>query len=682
MKPDSDTFQEEKAGKQEYPPLNADEKSILVKTANAIRQLSMDAVEKADSGHPGLPLGCAEIGAYLYGHVLRHNPKNPKWLNRDRFILSAGHGSMLLYSCLHLSGFNVSIEDIKHFRQLHSITPGHPESLDTEGVETTTGPLGQGVGNAVGQALGLKMLAARFNTRKYNIFDAKVYCLMGDGCMMEGVSSEVSSLAGHLKLDNLILIYDSNSVCLDGPLNESCSENTMERYKAYGWEVHVVDGHDLDALHLLFSELQAHQKRPTLIIAHTIIGRGSPNKAGSSKVHGAPLGAEEVAATKEALGLPEEPFWVPKSVYDYFENRLKKDRLAEDDWQRTFEEWAKENPDLLVEFEKMAKKEMPENLEEKLNAIEIASPSAGRKSSNIVLQELAKMLPWLVGGSADLSCSDLTMLKDFPVIKAENFTGRNIKFGVREFGMATMATGISQTGMFTPYIGTFLTFSDYMRNAIRLCALMRAKVIYQFTHDSIFLGEDGPTHQPIEQYASLRAIPNLHFIRPADANEVKMAWLAALYYDGPTALSLSRQNLPELKETKVPYAEGMGRGAYIIRKEKGEKPDYMLVATGSEVALAMGVAYELEKMGKSVRVISFPCWAIFEKQSEEYKESVFGGDLGIRVSIEAGVELGWHKYIGRKGIPICMHTFGLSAPLQSLIEEFGFNVPAIIEAIL
>ncbi|MEC7838901.1 MAG: transketolase [Chlamydiota bacterium] len=668
--------------KDEYPHLDAGLKDVFIKTANAIRVLSMDAVQKANSGHPGLPLGCAEIGAYLYGHVLNHNPTNPKWLNRDRFILSAGHGSMWLYSCLHLSGFKVSLEDIKNFRQLHSITPGHPESLDTEGVETTTGPLGQGIGNAVGQALGLKILADRFNTQKHKIFDNKVYCLMGDGCVMEGISAEVSSLAGHLKLDNLIVIYDANNISLDGPLDESCSENTKERYKSYGWEVVEVDGHDFDAIHQTFSKVRDNQKRPTLIIAHTIIGRGSPNKAGTHKVHGSPLGEEEILATKQALGLPEEPFWVAQSVYDFFEERLKKDRVKEEEWKTNFDGWAQENPDLFKMFEDMTHHRLPKNLEDRLSAIEINSPIAGRKASNTVLQNLATMLPQLIGGSADLSCSDLTMLKEFPVISPGIFTGKNIKFGVREFGMAAMATGLAQTQMLTPYIGTFLTFSDYMRNAIRLCSLMKEKVIYQFTHDSVFLGEDGPTHQPVEHYAALRAIPNLHFIRPADANEVKMAWIAALRYQGPTAFSLSRQSLPTLTETNVAYSEGMGRGAYIIRKEKQSAIDYTLVATGSEVSLALDVAKELEKIGKSVRVISFPCWEIFELQEQEYKESIFGGDLGKRVSIEAGVEQGWHKYIGSNGIAICMESFGLSAPQQSLAEEFGFNVASIMERIL
>lgn len=661
-------------------PLDPDLKQILKKTANAIRTLSMDAVQKANSGHPGMPMGCAEIGAYLYGVAMRHNPKSPKWKNRDRLILSGGHGSMWLYSCLHLSGFDLSLDEIKHFRQLHSQTPGHPEET-TPGVETTTGPLGQGIANSVGQALGLKLLGARFNTDRHQIFDSKVFVLMTDGDMMEGVSSEASALAGHWKLDNLIVLYDSNHISLDGPLSESSSEKTKMRYEAYGWEVREVDGHDLDALHQVISETRQSQERPTLIICTTIIGKGAPNKAGTHKVHGAPLGEEEVKAAKESLGLPQEPFYVPQTVYDYFEEKLKKDQEREEEWQRMFNAWADANPDLYRDFCAMEKRELPEDFEKKLWEIEIKDPIAGRKASHTLLQSLADWIPYLYGGSADLSCSDMTMLEKYPVVSAGAFNGRNIKFGVREFSMACIASGLEHTGMIVPFVGTFLTFSDYMRNAIRLASLMRAHVIYHFTHDSIFLGEDGPTHQPVEHMAALRAMPNLQFIRPADANEVKMAWLAALKYHGPTALSLTRQNLPELEETSVPYEEGMGRGAYILKKGSG-KPDYLLVATGSEVSLALDVARELEKRDKSVRVVSMPCWEIFENQSDEYKESVFGGDLGRRVSIEAGVDLGWHKYIGRDGIAICMESFGASAPQDALAEEFGFTVESILERIL
>ncbi|MBA3816134.1 MAG: transketolase, partial [Parachlamydiaceae bacterium] len=630
--------QYEKNKNSSIKPLEPELKQVLAKIANTIRGLSMDAVQKADSGHPGLPMGCAELGAYLWGCAMHYNPKDPKWFNRDRFILSAGHGSMWLYSCLHLSGYDLSMEDIKNFRQLHSKTPGHPEEeAGTTGVETTTGPLGQGLGNAVGQALGFKLLAAKFNNDNQKIVDNKVYCLMGDGCVMEGITSEVSSLAGHLRLDNLIAIYDANQVTLDGPLNESSSEDTKMRYQAYGWEVFEVDGNDLDAVHVVFSQAQQGQTRPRLIIARTIIGKGSPNKAGTFKVHGSPLGNDEIKATKIALGIPEEPFYVPQAVTDFFKKKLTQDVNLQDEWRRNFDAWGKANPEKLNEFEAMAQNKLPDDLEEKLQSIQISSPIAGRKASQDVLNVLADYLPQLYGGSADLSVSDLTMIKKFPVITPGLFSGRNLKFGVREFGMATIATGLAQTRMITPFIGTFLTFSDYMRNAIRLASLMKEHVIYQFTHDSIFLGEDGPTHQPIEHFMALRAIPHLNVIRPADANEVKMAWVAALRYNGPTALLLSRQNLPELTQTKVSFSNGVGRGAYILKKES-RKPDITLIATGSEVHLALDVASELEKLGKAVRVISMPCWEIFEQQSQEYKESIFGGDLGRRVSIEAGVD--------------------------------------------
>ncbi len=661
--------------------MDAELKKQLGKIANTIRELSMEAVERANSGHPGLPMGCAEFGAYLYGVLLRYNPKNPKWLNRDRFVLSAGHGSMLLYSCLHLAGYNLSMDEIKRFRQIHSKTPGHPEFHITEGVEATTGPLGQGVGNAVGQALGLKLLAAKFNSEGFPLFSNKVYCLAGDGCMQEGVSSEASALAGHLNLDNLVLIYDANKVTLDGFLNESGSEDTAMRYQAYGWDVFDLDGYDLDKMDEIFMNLQTSQKKPTLIMMHTVIGKGSPNKAGTHKVHGSPLGQEEVEATKKALGLPEEAFFVPQAVTAFFEKKLSKDMALEQKWKDMFRTWSETRPDQYKLFMQMVEKKLPDNLEEELRKIEIKSPIAGRSASNAVLNVLGEMLPFLYGGSADLSGSDMTMMKKFPIISTNNFKGRNLKFGIREFGMATAASGMAQTDMILPFVGTFLTFSDYMRNAIRLAALSKVQVIYHFTHDSIFLGEDGPTHQPIEHYAALRAIPNLQFIRPADAWEVKMAWIAALRYRGPTAFSLSRQALPELSGTNVPYDQGMGKGAYIVKRET-KACDFSLFATGSELSLALDVAAALEKRGKSVRVVSMPCWEIFEKQSDEYKKSIVGGNLGKRVSIEAGVSLGWHQWIGMDGIAISMETFGESAPISDLAAEFGFNVDAIMDRLL
>lgn len=661
--------------------MEAELKKQLGKIANTIRELSMEAVQKANSGHPGLPMGCAEFGAFLYGVLLRHNPKNPKWLNRDRFVLSAGHGSMLLYSLLHLAGFGLPMDEIKLFRQLRSKTPGHPEFHVTTGAEATTGPLGQGVGNAVGQALGLKMLAARFTSEEFPLFNSKVYCLAGDGCMMEGVSAEASALAGHLGLDNLVLIYDANKVTLDGFLAESGSEDTRMRYLAYGWEVYDLDGYDFDQMEKIFFDIRDHQTKPTLVIMHTVIGKGSPNKAGTHKVHGAPLGAEEVEATKKALGLPEEEFYVPQSVCTFFEQKLAKDAAGEQKWKEMFRRFSEAKPDLAKTFMQMVEKRVPDDFEALLKKIEIKSPIATRSSSNAVLNVLGDLLPQLIGGSADLSGSDMTMMKKFPLIAKGSFGGRNIKYGVREFGMATAATGLAQTDMIVPFIGTFLTFSDYMRNAIRLAALSKVQVIYQFTHDSIFLGEDGPTHQPIEHLAALRAIPNLHLIRPADNNEVKMAWIAALRYRGPTALVLSRQNLPELASCNVPYDQGMGKGAYIIKKES-TKPDFTLMGTGSEVSLAMDVCAALEKIGKSVRVISMPCWELFEEQSDEYKRSVVGGDLGRRVSIEAGVSFGWSKWIGPEGIAISVETFGESAPLSDLAAEFGFTVDSILDRLL
>lgn len=661
--------------------MDAELKKQLNKIANAIRALSMEAVQKANSGHPGLPMGCAEFGAYLYGVLLRHNPKNPKWLNRDRFVLSAGHGSMLLYSLLHLSGFGLSMDEIKRFRQLHSKTPGHPEYHVTAGVEATTGPLGQGVGNAVGQALGLKILGARFNSDEYPLFNSKVYCLAGDGCIMEGVSAEASSLAGHLGLDNLVLIYDANKVTLDGFLAESDSEDTKLRYLAYGWDVVELDGYDFEQMEKVFNHIREHQTKPTMVIMHTIIGKGSPNKAGTHKVHGSPLGVEEVEATKKALGLPEEEFYVPQSVYTFFEQKLAKDGALEQKWKEMFRRFSEAKPDQAKTFMQMVEKKMPDDIEALLKKIEIKSPMATRSSSQVVLNTLGELLPQLIGGSADLSGSDMTMMKKYPVISKGNFAGRNIKYGVREFAMATAATGLAETDMIVPYIGTFLTFSDYMRNAVRLAALSKVQVIYQFTHDSIFLGEDGPTHQPIEHYAALRAMPNLHVIRPADNNEVKMSWLAALRYRGPTAIILSRQNLPDIAGCNVPYDQGMGKGAYIIKKESA-KPDFTLMATGSEVSLAMDVAAALEKIGKAVRVVSMPCWELFDEQSDEYKRSVVGGDLGRRVSIEAGVSFGWAKWIGPEGIAISIETFGESAPMSDLAAEFGFTVDSILDRLL
>ena len=661
--------------------MDQETKKNFEKIANTVRELSMEGVQKANSGHPGLPMGCAELGAYLYGAVLQHNPKNPKWLNRDRFVLSAGHGSMLLYSLLHLAGFAVSMDDIKSFRQLHSNTPGHPEYHMTSGVEATTGPLGQGIGNAVGQALGLKILADKFNSSSAPLFTSKVYCLAGDGCLMEGISSEASSLAGHLQLNNLVLIHDANKITLDGNLEDSCSEDVKMRYQSYGWDVLEVDGYDFAQMEEAFTRLKRHQEKPTLVIAHTIIGKGSPNKQGSHKSHGSPLGAEEVEEVKRLMGMPEEDFYVAPAVYQYFEERVKSQEEEEKKWKEMLKNWSTQEPALYQEFMQMVEKKLPDNLEELLASIEIKSPNATRSSSQVVLDTLGKHLPQVYGGSADLSSSDKTMMKQFPCIMPGNFAGRNIKYGVREFAMGAIATGLSQTDMIFPYVGTFLTFSDYMRNAIRLACLSHIPVVYQFTHDSIFLGEDGPTHQPVEHLAALRAMPHLHVIRPADNAEVKMAWLAALRYRGPTAIILSRQNLPELPGTSASYDEGLGRGAYILKGGE-KKPDYTFFATGSEVSLALDVANALEKTGKSVRLISVPCWELFTEQEKSYKEKIIGGDLGKRVSIEAGISMGWSSWVLSDGISISIDEFGASAPQSDLAEEYGFTVDAILHRLL
>ncbi len=656
-------------------------KKQLGKIAGTIAGLAMDAVQKADSGHPGMPMGCARLGAFLYGMHLRHNPKHSQWINRDRLVLSAGHGSMWLYACLHLSGFKLSLDEIKRFRQLRSQTPGHPEYGLTDGVEATTGPLGQGVANAVGMALGMKILKSKFNREEYPLFSGKVFCVAGDGCLMEGVSSEASSLAGHLGLDNLVLIYDSNHICLDGPTSECFTENTKARYTAYGWDVYEIDGDRFEEMESVFGEIRRRQSKPVLVVCRTIIGRGSPHKEGTSKAHGSPLGAEEVALAKEALGLSKEEFYIPQSVLSFFAQKLEKEETLEMEWNDLFRRWSKNYPDLSEEFRRMKEHVLPPDLESLMQSVEIKPLVSGRAASWAILQKLGEWLPQLWGGSADLSCSDLTLMKEFPIISTAHFQGRNIKYGVREFGMATMANGLSLLGMFRPFCGTFLTFSDYMRNAIRLASLSHYPVIYQFTHDSLFLGEDGPTHQPIEHLAALRAIPNLHVIRPADAYETRMAWIAALRYQGPSALVLSRQNLPALSQTQVPYEEGMARGAYIVKKEQ-RSPDFTLFATGSELSLALETAERLEQLSQSVRVISMPCWALFEKQPEAFKQSVIGGDLGIRVSIEAAGEMGWHKYIGMDGIAVCMERFGESAPAADLAQEFGFTVDAIVERLM
>jgi transketolase len=654
--------------------------SILSHIANTIRGLTMDAVEQAGSGHAGTPMGCAEIGAYLYGYFLKHHPRHPDFPNRDRFILSAGHASMLQYACLHLSGYSMTLDDLKRFRQLNSITPSHPQYGLTPGVETTTGLDGQGIGHGVGQALGLKLLGAKFNRGPFSLYDGKVIILAGDGCFMEGICHEACALAGHLKLNNLILIYDRNQTCLDGYVSESCSEDTKKRFEAYGWDVKEVDGHDLDALHDALSPLRQEQHRPVLIIADTIIGKGAPTLAGSYLVHNEPLEKQERHHAKEALGLSSEEFAVPQEIRAFFDQKLVSAENNKAEWDQSFALWANTYPELHAEFEKMTTKSLPNDLEKLLAQLPLPNVISGRKASHAVVNFLAEKLSRLYGGSADLARSDMTHFDAHPVVLPDRFEGRNIKYGVREFAMATLAIGMAQTQMIIPFIGTFLAFSDYMLSAIRMAALMRLPILYQLTHDSIFIGQDGPTHQPIEQLAHLRAIPHLQVIRPADANEVKQAWLAALNYAGPTALVLSRQALPACAGTNQPFAEGMGRGAYILKD--ADKPlDFTLIATGSEVSLALSVAEALSSQEYAVRVISMPCWQLFDAQPETYKKSLLGNDSGKRISIEAAASLGWHKYI-LDGKAIAIDTFGKSALPKDLAQEFGFVVDSIIKEII
>jgi transketolase len=612
---------------------------MLQKIANTIRHLTMDAVELAGSGHPGMPMGCAELGAYLFGEFLKLDPAHPKWPHRDRLILSVGHGSLWLYSCLHLAGFPLSLEDLKNFRQIDSKTPSHPDLTKTEGVEATTGVDGQGIGYAVGQALGLKHLD----------IDSKVVVVAGDGDLMEGVAIESCSIAGHLCLNNLILIFDSNSTTLDGYVHESFSENLPMRFQSQGWDVISINGHDLEQIRAALAPLRGHQEKPTFVIAHTRIGRGAPKSQGTPAAHGRPLGPEEVTLAKEALGLPDIPFHVDQEIYHFFKKKNSAGCPPS-----TFS--------------------VPAHLESVLQNISISSPIAGRWASHAILQVLADLLPQLIGGSADLSSSDGTYLEKYELIQTGRFKGRNIKYGVREFGMACIAAGMSQTGLIIPFIGTFLGFVDYMRSAIRMTCLMRLKVIYQLTHDSIFIGPDGPTHQPIEQLASLRAIPGLLVLRPADANEVKMSWLAALLHEGPTAIILSRQPLEALPTRS--YEEGVGRGAYIVHQETTDEVDYLLIATGSEVHLALEVAQEL---GPATRVVSMPSWELFEKQPTAYKQAILQGRT--KVSIEAGVDQGWHKYIGADGITISLTWFGESAAASDLAKRFGYTKESIVQKI-
>ncbi|OQQ05963.1 transketolase [Vibrio campbellii] len=645
--------------------------------ANAIRALSMDGVQQANSGHPGAPMGMADIAEVLWRSHLNHNPSNPEWADRDRFVLSNGHGSMLIYSLLHLAGYELSIDDLKNFRQLHSKTPGHPEYGYAPGIETTTGPLGQGITNAVGMAMAEKALAAQFNKEGHDIVDHFTYVFMGDGCLMEGISHEACSLAGTLGLGKLIAFWDDNGISIDGHVEGWFSDDTPKRFESYGWHViPAVDGHDSEAINAAIEAAKA-DPRPTLICTKTIIGFGSPNKSGSHDCHGAPLGAEEIAATRKELGWEHGPFEIPQEVYAEWSAK-EAGAAKEAAWDEKFAAYEAAYPELAAEFKRRVNGDLPAEWEEKANQIIAdlqANPAniASRKASQNALEAFGQMLPEFMGGSADLAPSNLTMWSGSKSLEANDFSGNYIHYGVREFGMTAIMNGIALHGGFVPYGATFLMFMEYARNAMRMAALMKIQNIQVYTHDSIGLGEDGPTHQPVEQMASLRLTPNMSTWRPCDQVESAVAWkLAIERKDGPSALIFSRQNLAQQERTAEQVAD-IAKGAYILKDSDG-KPELILIATGSEVELAVKAAEQLTAEGKKVRVVSMPSTDAFDKQDAAYRESVLPSDVTARIAIEAGIADFWYKYVGFDGRIIGMTTFGESAPADQLFEMFGFTV--------
>jgi transketolase len=661
---------------QEHPVTSP---TLTQDAINTIRFLAVDAVQRADSGHPGLPMGAAPMAYVLWQQFLKHSPRNPKWVDRDRFVLSAGHGSMLLYALLHLTGYDLPLDELKQFRQLHSKTPGHPENFQTVGVETTTGPLGQGAATAVGLAVAERMLAARFNRPGHTVIDHYTYAVVSDGDLMEGVSSEAASMAGHLGLGKLIFLYDDNDISIDGSTDITFTEDVGRRFEAYGWHVlHVRDGNDLDAIATALDAARRDTARPSIVIVKTVIGFGSPNKQGTSGIHGSPLGEDEVKLTKQNLGWPESPtFHIPAEVKAHFGAAVEAGRRQEADWKSRFEAYRAAFPELAAEFERGQVGRLPEGWEKHLPTFGPEEKLASRASSGKVINTLAPIVQNLVGGSADLTPSNNTGMKGEGDFQKNNPAGRYLRFGVREHGMAALCNGISLHGGLRPYCGTFLIFSDYLRPALRLSALMRQPVIYVLTHDSIGQGEDGPTHQPIEHYMALRAIPNLTFIRPADANEVSEAWRLALEAtDRPTVLALSRQSLPTLDRTKFAPAAGVRQGAYVVSDSDGQ-PELILIATGSEVHVALGAADRLRGEGHRVRVVSMPSWELFEQQPAAYRDRVLPPTVKRRLSIEAGATLGWARYVGPEGKAFGIDRFGESAPGGDLFKYFGFTTDNI-----
>ena len=653
--------------------------------ANAIRALAMDAVQAAKSGHPGAPMGMADIAEVLWNRLMRHNPANPDWPNRDRFVLSNGHGSMLIYALLHLTGYELSIEDLKQFRQLHSKTPGHPEYGYTPGVETTTGPLGQGIANAVGMALAEKTLAAQFNRDGHTIVDHHTWVFLGDGCLMEGVSHEACSLAGTLGLGKLIAVYDDNGISIDGEVEGWFTDDTPKRFESYGWHViPAVDGHDPAAVEAALLAAKAETERPTLVCCKTVIGKGSPNKQGTESCHGAALGEDEIALTREALGWHHDPFVIPDEVREAWDRRPAGAEM-EAEWQQGFDAYREAHPDLADEFLRRLRGELPADFSDQADAyiadcVAAANDVASRKASQQSLNALGPHLPELLGGSADLAGSNLTLWSGAQGVSAASAEGNYVYYGVREFAMAAIMNGVALHGGFIPYGATFLIFMEYARNAVRMSALMGQRVLYVFTHDSIGLGEDGPTHQPVEQLTALRATPNLQTWRPCDAVESAIAWKQALLRDkGPSAMIFSRQTLPH-QVGAAEQIEGVHRGGYVLMREQGDL-DAIVIATGSEVALAVEAAGRLTEAGRGVRVVSMPCAEVFEAQAADYREAVLPSDVLARVAVEAGHTDFWYKYVGLDGRVVGMSSFGESAPAEALFQYFGLTVENVVAAV-
>ncbi len=645
---------------------------------NTIRALSMDGVQKAKSGHPGMPMGAAAMTYALWTRHLRHDPADPKWPARDRFVLSAGHGSMLLYSMLHLTGYGLTIDDLKNFRQLHSKTPGHPEYGLTVGVETTTGPLGQGFATGIGMAIAQRHLAARYNRPNFPLFDYHIYAIAGDGCLMEGVSSEAASLAGHLRLGNLIYLYDDNHISIDGNTSLSFTEDVAKRFEAYGWHVQsVADGNDIDAIGIAIAAAKAEVDRPSLIKIRTHIGFGSPNKQDSHDAHGSPLGDEEVKLTKKNLGLdPEKLFDVPVDVRTHMKAQTAARAESHTSWNDLFAAYHRAYPTEAKELDALFAGDFGDAWKQAVPAFTEAM--ATREASGKVLTAIAPHLPTLIGGSADLTPSNNTLPKGTEDFQAGKYHGRYLRFGVREHAMGAVLNGLALTDGMIPYGGTFMVFSDYMRPPIRLAALMGVRPVYVFTHDSIGLGEDGPTHQPIEQLAALRAIPNLTVIRPADANETAAAWTFAVKHTtGPVALALTRQKVPTFDRTQYPSADNLERGAYILAQSSND-PKIILIGTGSEVQLAFGAYEQLAKEGIAARIVSMPSWELFERQDATYKESVLPAGVRKRIAVEAGSPMGWERYVGLDGKVLGISTFGASAPAEALYKEFGLTVEKVL----